>query len=834
MTAAPTAAPNTALEFRGLDEAEAVRRLARFGPNEIRRTRGRSLAAIVLGAVREPMVILLLVATGLYLAFGHLDEGLFLAAGSLVSIGLTIGQEARSESALKALRAMAEPYARVIRDGREQRLAARDLAPGDIVLVGEGERVPADLRLLSPLVLTVDESLLTGEAVPVARSGSSLAADGAPPGGDDGEAARSLFAGTLIVAGHGVAEVVQTGARTALGRLGEALGSGEEPPTALQKATRRLIGVIGLLALSFCALVAIAYGVARQDWLGGALAGLTLAIALIPEEFPMVLTVFMALGARRLAQRRVLVRRTAVVEALGGATLLCVDKTGTLTENRMRLAAGWRPGRPEERALDDPTARPLLDAAVRASVLRSNDPMDRALHEAVGLGDEPGEPVAAWPLRPERLAFIQLWRSPSGCIAGAKGAPEAIFALCGLGGAARDAAVEAQDRMAGRGLRVLAVAEWRGAAPFAGEPEAAGFRFLGLIAFEDPVRPDVSQALRIAREAGVSVVMITGDYPATARAIAGQAGIDLSPGILTGADIEALTPAQLRDRARTVRVFARIRPEQKLALVAAFQADGHVVAMTGDGVNDAPALEAAEIGIAMGRRGSEVAREAADLILLDDSFATLVDGVAMGRRIYANLRKAMVYVTAIHVPIAGLALAPLLLGWPPLLMPMHVVLLELVIDPISALAFEAAPAAPSAMRRPPRKPGEALFGRRQIAGAVLAGAVILTALMLLYGWASAISAPPQARGATFAALVVANLAFAFAASGVPGVGPFDRSRRAFWVVCGLALGVLGGVLAIPAWSAMFGVAPPPLGLLAAALPLGLAAGGWPALRLRAA
>lgn len=815
----------------GLDGAEADRRLARFGPNEIRKPRSRSLAAILLGALREPMILLLLSATGLYLVFGHRAEGLFLAAGAIVSVSLTVGQEARSERALKALRAMAEPSARVLREGREQRLPARDLVPGDVVLVGEGERVPADLKLLSSLIVTVDESLLTGEAVPTTRSGSATARP--PParayGGDGGP---WLFAGTLIVAGHGVAEVVETGPRTAMGRVGEALGEEGEPPTPLQKTTRRLVGVVGLLAVVFCAVVAIVYAATRQDWLGGALAGLTLAIALIPEEFPMVLTVFMALGARRLANRHVLVRRTAVVEALGGATLLCVDKTGTLTENRMRLAAVWTEGR--RRAVGaggaDPSAGPLLEAAVRACARPTNDPMDRALAEAAASGQDDGEPVRVWPLAPGRPAYIQLWSGGGRFVAGAKGAPEAIFSLCRLEGEVRRSAAQAQDDMAGEGLRVLAVAGWRGSRAFAGEPEDAGFRFLGLVAFEDPLRTDAPAALRVAQEAGVSVAMITGDYPATARAIAGQAGIDLSGGVLTGADIDALSPAALRERLAGVRVFARIRAEQKLALVDAFQANGHVVAMTGDGVNDAPALEAAQIGIAMGRRGSDVAREAADLVLLDDSFAALVDGVALGRRIYANLRRAMVYITAIHVPIAGLALAPLLLGWPPLLMPMHVVLLELVIDPVCALAFEAAPGEAAAMKRPPRQAAEPLFGLRQLAGAAGAGAILLVVLLLLYGGAAAILPIDEARGAAFAGLVVANLTFAFVASTVPGQGLLDRSRRSFWAICALALAVLCGVLALPAWGELFSIALPPPVWLVIALTAGAGAGAL-ALRL---
>jgi Ca2+-transporting ATPase len=450
--------------------------------------------------------------------------------------------------------------------------------------------------------------------------------------------------------------------------------------------------------------------------------------------------------------------------------------------------------------------------------------MDRALYETIGLADA-AAPIEVWPLTPERLAFIQLWRKAAGFVAGAKGAPEAIYSLCGLEGASKRRAIEAQEEMAGQGLRVLAVADWRGARPFTGAPEAAGFRFLGLIAFEDPLRTDAPDALRVAQGAGVSVAMITGDYPATARAVAARAGIDLSGGVLTGADIDAEPPEVLRERLRKVRVFARVRAEQKLVLVEAFQANGHVVAMTGDGVNDAPALEAAQIGIAMGRRGSDVAREAADLVLLDDSFAAIVDGVALGRRIYANLRKAMSYITAIHIPIAGLALAPLLLGWPPLLTPLHVVLLELVIDPVCALAFEAAPGEASAMKRPPRRADEALFGWRQIVDAGIAGTAILVVMILLYGWASAVSTTDEARGSTFAGLVVANLAFAFVASGVPGVGPLDPSRRTFWLVCGLALAALCSVLAFPGWSAMFGMSLPPLAVLAVALLVGMGVGG---------
>jgi Ca2+-transporting ATPase len=819
----------------GLDEAEAQRRLAQHGPNAVQEKRARGILDIVRGILREPMFLLLLAAAGLYLILGDIGEGLFMTAGAGVTIGLVVLQEARSERALVALRELAEPFARVIREGNERRIPARDLVPGDLILVGEGERLPADGLLIAGDALTVDESALTGESVPVSKHPVVADVDQAgdpEPGGDD---TPYLFGGTLNVRGQGMVHILRTGPSTRLGRIGASLAAIEDEPTLLQKTTGALVAKLGILALAFCAIVAVAYGVLRDDWIGGTLSGITLAIALLPEEFPMVLAIFMALGAFRLARHKVLVRRAAVIETLGAATFLCVDKTGTLTENRMVLTTAWRDGEVQDlrgHAGLSGTAVEPLRTALLASAVRPIDPMDRAVR-VLGMRVLPGSvwaeaPLRTYPLRPKLLALTQVWRDPlGGVLYAAKGAPEAIFRLCCMGDDERAAMDVKVAELASRGLRVLGVASVRENEDRTMAPEDLAFRFEGLIGFADPVRTDVPQAIAEAKRAGITVAMITGDYPATALEIARQAGIDTGEGLLTGREITDLDPDGLRDRVRRIRVFARIMPEQKLALVEALKANGEVVAMTGDGVNDAPALEAAHIGIAMGQRGTDVAREAADLVLLDDRFVSIIGGVRLGRRIFANLRKALTYVTAVHVPIAGLALLPIVMGLPPILYPMHVILLELVIDPVCSLAFEGEPSERHAMEKPPRPAAEPLFGIFQIALGFVQGATVLGAVLGLYVWAlNAGIFETQARASAFVALVIGNLVLAFADAAEPETSFFDRSRIAFWVIGAAAAAIVAVVLYVPPLAAILRLSPPSSSWLAAALTIAVLAGGW--------
>jgi Ca2+-transporting ATPase len=829
--------PTDPIALDGLDDEEARRRLAQFGPNVLQGPGSRNLVQIVRGTLREPMFLFLLLAALIYLFIGDLGEGVFLVVAALVSIGLVVFQEARSERALAALQRLAEPFARVIRNGSERRLPARDLVPGDVLLVGEGERLPADGVLVAGDVLTIDESALTGESVPVSKTPALDSPSPIEHPSPGGEGTPFLFAGTLIVGGQGVARVLHTGASTALGKIGASLATLTSEPTLLQRTTARLIARLAILAVLFCIVVFVAYGLLRGDWVEGALAGITLAISLMPEEFPMVLAVFMALGAWRLAGRRVLVRRAATIETLGAATMLCVDKTGTLTENRMKLAALWLDGGMQELAASgalDHDAALLVGKAALASAFRPVDPMDRAIREfAEELGGAGGSsslamPLRTYPLRPGLLAVIQVWSLGEGrSVLAAKGAPEAIFRLCRVGADAEEQLLERVAAMAARGLRVLGVASCEHAGAVPDDPAEETFTFEGLIGFVDPVRKDVPAALAEASRAGIKVAMITGDYPATALEIARQSGIDTDGGVLTGADIDGLAGIELREAVKRVRVFARIRPEQKLALVEAFKANGEIVVMTGDGINDAPALEASDIGIAMGQRGTDVAREAADLVLLDDSFASIVGGVRLGRRIFANLRKALIYVAAIHVPTAGLALLPILMGLPPILFPMHVVLLELVIDPVCSLVFEAEPSEKGAMTRPPRSAKETLFSRRQFGVALVQGGIVLGAVLALYVLMLEVGLPDtEARAMAFVALIIANLVLAFADSAEVGTAFFDRRRIAFWAIGTTAAAILALVLYVPALARIFVVSPPKAPAMALALAVALLAGGW--------
>ena len=817
----------------GLPQAEAERRLCEYGRNELPRPPRRGLLRILWETMREPMFLLMGGAAILYLVLGDVSEGLFLVAASGVAIGLVIFQESRSERALEALRDLAQPYVRVIRGGAERRIAAKALVPGDLLLVAEGERMAADALLVRGDMLAMDESALTGESAPVQKRLAERADPEAPPGPPSAELSPYLYAGTLVTRGQASVRVTRTGPRSAFGQIGASLAAIEPEPTPLQRTAGRLVGMLGLVAIAFCALVAVAYGLLRHDWVAGILSGITTAIALVPEEFPMVLAVFMALGAWRLAAHRILVRRSAVIETLGAATALCVDKTGTLTENRMQVGCLWRPGEEvliKAAPLASQGLAEVLQAARLASAVQASDPMDRAVHDACSRLPSRGDPSElerTWPVQSGRMALIQVWRGAAGSrVAAAKGAPEAILRMAEAPVAEAQDVLAAVERFATQGFRVLGVARATINGPSPDQPEKIRFSFVGLVGFLDPVRAEVPAAIAEARAAGIEVIMVTGDHPATALAIARAAGLDSSAPAMTGTDVAALPFSTLCARVRETRVFARITPDQKLLIVEALKAGGEVVAMTGDGVNDAPALEAAHIGIAMGRRGTDVAREASDLVLLEDSFAAILGGIRLGRRIFANLRRALVYVSAIHVPIAGLALLPIVFGLPPLLFPMHVVVLELAIDPICALVFESEPIEEAAMKRAPRSKDEGLFGLAQLGMALAQGGVLLASVFGLYLWALSRMPVEEARGAAFCSLALGNLVLALSDAVSSAGRLFAPHRRAYWLIAGVAAGMLAVVLVWPAASRMFELTRPANAVMALVAGVALVGGGW--------
>jgi Ca2+-transporting ATPase len=638
-------------------------------------------------------------------------------------------------------------------------------------VLAEGDRVPADGLLRRGINLSVDESLLTGESVPVRKAPSADAAALDPPGGDD---LPSVFSGTLVTAGQGIVEVLATGPRSQLGRIGKALQQVEPEPTPLQRETGRLVRTFALVGLVACAIVVVAYALTRGGaaaaWKEGMLAGIAMAMATLPEEFPVVLTVFLALGAWRISRSNVLTRRMPAIETLGAATVLCVDKTGTLTQNQMTLRQLAVAGATVDLAgLADPLAEDfhgLLENAILASRRDPFDPMERALQTAGGRLLAGSEHLhAGWslareyPLTPGMLAVSQAWQTGGAdqVVIASKGAPEAIADLCHLSPAERATLTQEVAALASSGLRVLGVA--RGSARLGGLPPEhhdLELEFVGLLGLEDPLRPTVPAAVAECRAAGVRVVMITGDYPATAQSIARQAGLPDCETVITGPELDRMSDEELARRIGGVQVFARVVPEQKLRLVNALKANREVVAMTGDGVNDAPALKAAHIGIAMGGRGTDVAREAASLVLLDDDFSSIVAAVRLGRRIFDNIKKAIAFILAVHVPIAGLSILPVFFaGWPLLLLPVHIVFLELIIDPACSLIFEAEDAEADVMRRPPRKPDERLFSRRTIGLAVLQGLSVLGVCVGVFLLARVGHTTDAARALTFATLVVA-------------------------------------------------------------------------------
>ena len=805
--------------FRGLSEGEAAARLKAEGPNILPQADRRTFIGIVLEIVREPMFALLLGAAAIYLVLGDFKEAVVLGIFACTSVLIAVVQEARTERVLESLRDPTSPRALVIRDGVEKRIAGAEVVRGDLVILAEGDRVPADATVLSAHDLQCDESLLTGEAVPV-RKIASAEAPLARPGGDD---LPHVYSGSMVVRGYGRAEVTATGAASEIGKIGLAITRIDTEPPRLRLQTRRLVRNFAAVGLSLSALAVVLYGLWRGGWLDALLSGIALGMSMLPEEFPLVLTVFMVMGAWCISRARVLTRRVGAIETLGAATVLCTDKTGTLTQNRMTILA-LRAGNDYWHQADkgplDGRFATLLEYGILASAREPFDPMEKAFQalgaEHLSRDDPPhGGLTLKWEygLCPDLLAVTHVYEqagSPE-LIVAAKGAPEAIAELCQLPEGDRAELRRTVDEMAQEGMRMLAV----GCAPVPAivvrpeRPHEFPLEFLGLVGLADPLRPTVPAAVQECRSAGIRVIMITGDYPQTARAIAAQANLESSD-IVTGAELETMSDGDLKERVRSATIFARTMPEQKLRIVNALKANGEVVAMTGDGVNDAPSLKAAHIGIAMGGRGTDVAREAASLILLDDDFTSIVAAVRLGRRIYDNLRKAMAYILAIHVPIAGLALLPLLSGLPLLFWPLHIAFLEMVIDPVCSIVFEAEGEEVDIMRRPPRHPSTPLLTVGFVIWSLLQGFLVLALVAGLFVMALRQNLPESdARSLAFAALVATNLGLVLVnrSLGASIFAAFARPNVVLWWVVAASAAILTGIILFPPARKLFHFGP---------------------------
>ena len=847
----PPVADTTADAHQGLGSAEAARRLAIDGPNALPGSAPRSAAALLWDVLTEPMLLMLLAAGGIYLALGDRGEALFLLSFVFVVIGITLAQEHKTQRALESLRDLSAPRALVMRDGQEQRIAGQDVVRGDLLILHEGDRIAADAQLIQGQ-LEVDESLLTGEAVPVTKlpaaqadqaTAAAAAASTAPPqskpapsGGNAAHTVASvgaLFASTVVTRGVGLARVCATASHTAVGRLGADLAATAEPASALQQGSRTLVRRLGAIAV----VLASAQVVLGWWWNGGALldsllSGIALAMAILPEEIPVILTVFLALGAWRISQQKVLTRRVTAVETLGAITVLAVDKTGTLTMNRMavaELATANERFTPEDAHHLPETFHLLTEFAMLATPGDPFDPMEKAIqhfgHQWLAGTEhvhDGYESEFEYALSGDILAMTRVFASdePDTHLLATKGAPEAVADLCHLGAAQRETIRRQVESMAERGLRVLGVARgrWKGPAlapdqspPWPQSQHDFDFEFLGLLALADPPRPEVPAALAQCRRAGVRVVMMTGDHPATARAIAQQVGLSARPEVLTGAELEALDDAALTARLHHVDLCARLTPAHKLRLVQLLRASGEVVAMTGDGVNDAPALKAADVGIAMGERGTDVAREAAALVLLDDSFARIVAAIRQGRRIDDNLRKAIRFTFAVHLPIIALALIPTLLQWPALLLPVHIVLLQLLIDPTCAVVLEAEPEAPGLMERAPRAVGDSPFALATLGYAVVQGLGIAVLLLWGHAWFNAQGASAaQSRGVVFITLVLSVMLLILAQRNVarPALWSVRSPTPWLWRITAAMLLMLAAVTGLPWLRGLMGLALP--------------------------
>ncbi|MDO8663199.1 MAG: cation-translocating P-type ATPase [Candidatus Omnitrophota bacterium] len=793
----------------GLSEGEAISRIKKEGFNELPSQKNKNIFFIFFEVIREPMLLLLIGSGLIYLFLGEPKDAAMLLSFVFVVVGITFYQERKTERALEALRNLSSPRALVIRDREQKRIAGRDVVREDIIILREGDRVPADAVVLSCSNLSVDESLLTGESMPVRKAEWDGQETVKRPGGDD---LPFVYSGTLVVAGRGVAKVSSIGADTEMGKIGKSLQQIRQEDTLLKKETAKIVRDFSIIGIILCSLVVLIYGFTRGNWLNGILSGLTLGMAILPEEFPVVLIIFLTLGAWRISRYKVLTRRSQAIETLGAATVLCTDKTGTLTLNKMKLAMLCAQGDFYEVNIKNAEPLPekvhdLMEYGILAS---QKDPFDPIEKEVKLVGEfylsnsehihKNWKLVREYTLSKKLLALSHVWESPDkqNYIIAAKGSPEAIADLCHLNPDEKSGSMECIEKMTGMGLRVLGVAK----ASFKKKELPDGqhdfaFKFIGVLGFIDPVRSTVPDAIKEAYGAGIKVIMITGDYPGTAVHIAKQIGLNNPEQYITGSELEKMDHLQLREKIKDINVFARVVPEQKLAIVNALKANGEIVAMTGDGVNDAAALKSANIGIAMGERGTDVAREASDLVLLNDDFSSIVAAIRMGRRIFDNLKKAIAYIFAVHVPIAGMSFLPVLFHLPIVLLPAHIAFLELIIDPACSTVFESCREEKDIMKRSPRNLREELFNRKALIFSLLQGASILAVVFLVYIFSLYLNKGElESRTLAFATLVFANITLIITnLSWTQGFIKIIKSRnQALWWVVSAALIALMAVL----------------------------------------
>jgi len=802
----------------GLCEEDAARKLEEEGFNELPSQKKQSIFTILINILFEPMLLLLLVSGLIYLVLGESNDALMLLFFVVVVVGITFYQERKSERALDALKNLSSPRALVIRNGKQRRIPGREVVNEDIIILREGDRIPADGNVLFCSNLLVDESMLTGESLAVRKSEWDGKTKPTNPGGDD---MPFVYSGTLVIQGHGIAKVTGTGIHTEMGKIGKALQTITQEETLLKKETSHIVRNFAIVGMILCLFVVIIYGMTRGDWLNGLLAGVSLSMALLPEEFSVILLIFLSMGAWRMSKRQVLTRRMPAIETLGSATVLCVDKTGTLTMNRMIFSSIFSKGEFYDVSKNGHLPLPekyheLLEFGTLASQVDPFDPVEKEIKNGTDKFLSDSEHVhnnwkliREYPLSKNLLALSNVWESQDHRkhVIAAKGSPEAIIDLCHLDEVQKTELLSRVQRMANNGLRVLGVA--RSIFQEESLPQTQhdfNFEFIGLLGFTDPVRPSVPAAVSECYTAGMRVIMITGDFPGTARHIARQISLKNPDNIITGPELSQMSMTELQEKIKITNIFARVVPEQKLAIVNALKANGEVVAMTGDGVNDAPALKSSHIGIAMGERGTDVARESSAIVLLNDDFSSIVEAVRLGRRIFDNIKKAITFIFSVHVPIAGLALFPILFELPLILLPAHIAFLQLIIDPACSVVFEAEKDEKNIMQRPPRNLTDKLFDKKNLIRCLFQGGSVLFLVLVVFLLALYLGkSENEARTITFAMLVFANLTLIISNLSLEEsiFKKFNSQNRALWMIVGGALLSLVMVLYVPTFRELF-------------------------------
>lgn len=738
----------------GLNSEEVEKLQKKYGMNELVSQEKPNMLKKFLGVFKEPMFLLLLIAATVYFLLGAPKDGAIMLVFVGFVASITFIQEWKTEKTMNALKDLTSPKVNTLRNGKNILIKSTELVPGDVVFLSEGERIPADCIVLEPSNFSVDESILTGESEYVMKVSTTQSEKSTDYWKKD-----ILYAGTLCVFGKCTAIVKFTGINTEYGKIGKAISEAKDEPTPLQKKVSILVKNIAIAGVILCISVMVASYFYSFDILNSILSGISLAMAIIPEEFPVVLTVFLSMGAYRLAKNNTLMRKISAVETLGSATVLCVDKTGTITQNKMKVKSIYSDGRIFNN--EDLKNQELSDLMVLSCEKDPYDPMEKAILEAANLSQL--ETVYKYDLS-KKIAFdsktkrmANIYIKDNKYYVAVKGSAETVLGLCNLDKQTMDEINIEIDKMASNGLRVLALADCTSEEVYE-DLECYELTFKGLVGLQDPPKEGVEEAIKLCKKAGIRVVMITGDYSKTAMAIDEEIGLKFTDKVIVGNEIDSLSENELCEVVKSCDVFSRVIPEQKMKIVKALKKNGEIVAMTGDGVNDAPALKSADIGIAMGKRGTEVAKEAADMILMDDNFTTIVKSVKDGRRVYDNIRKAMVYILIIHIPIAAMAMFAPLFNLPPLLLPMHIMLLELIIDPTCSIVFEGEPAEANIMENHPRPPQEPLLTRNLTIKVVLQGIIMFLAAFMPFHYMIDLGISSEyARSFSLITFIVANV-----------------------------------------------------------------------------